>query len=164
MQCANHPDTETELLCSRCEKPICPRCLVHTPVGARCRECAGIRRLPTYNIPTKYYAQGGAAALGGGIAIGVAWWMFNIITYFFFGVVAGLAVGYALGELVSLATNRKAGPPLQATAVAGVFVAYGVRTLLLFVIGDWIFDDLRLDIAGLIAVVVACFIAAGRLR
>ena len=82
----------------------------------------------------------------------------------FFGAVVGIAVGYALGELVSLATNRKAGPPLQLTAVCGVVVAYGLRTLLLFVIEDWVFEDLRFDVEGLIALGVACFVAAGRLR
>jgi len=33
-----------------------------------------------------------------------------------------IAFGYVIGEIVSLATNRKAGPPLQATAVGGVRV------------------------------------------
>ena len=40
MQCAKHPDTETQLSCARCEKAICPKCLVHAPVGIRCRDCA----------------------------------------------------------------------------------------------------------------------------
>jgi len=37
--CANHPGVETTLRCSRCEKPICPRCAVLTPTGYRCKEC-----------------------------------------------------------------------------------------------------------------------------
>ena len=39
MRCAYHPGTETELTCGRCDKPICPRCLVHTEVGIRCPDC-----------------------------------------------------------------------------------------------------------------------------
>ena len=50
MKCAAHPDTETGLSCGRCDTPICPRCLVETPVGARCRKCANVRRLPTYSV------------------------------------------------------------------------------------------------------------------
>ena len=38
-KCARHPSVETTLRCGRCETPICPRCLVHTPVGARCPDC-----------------------------------------------------------------------------------------------------------------------------
>jgi hypothetical protein len=39
LYCANHPQTETALRCNRCNKPICARCVVRTPVGYRCREC-----------------------------------------------------------------------------------------------------------------------------
>ncbi|MDA0256830.1 MAG: rhomboid family intramembrane serine protease, partial [Chloroflexi bacterium] len=34
--CERHPETETELRCQRCDTPICPRCMVQTPVGFRC--------------------------------------------------------------------------------------------------------------------------------
>ncbi len=37
--CANHPTVETTLRCNRCDKPICPKCAVKSPVGYRCREC-----------------------------------------------------------------------------------------------------------------------------
>lgn len=39
LYCANHPQTETNLRCNRCEKPICVKCAVATPTGYRCREC-----------------------------------------------------------------------------------------------------------------------------
>lgn len=164
MQCATHADVETELSCSRCGKAICPRCLVHTPVGARCRECANVRRIPTYNMSSGTFVRAGLAALAAGAAVGVAWWLFYPLTFFFFGILAGLAVGYAVGELVSLATNRKSGPPLQAIAVGGVLIAFAVRTALLFTFSNWIFESFQFDLAGVIATGVACFIAAGRLR
>lgn len=164
MQCAAHPGVETELSCSRCGKAICPRCMVHTPVGARCRECANVRRIPTYNMSGSVLARAAGSSLGAGIAVGVAWWLFNPLTYVFFGVLAGLAFGYAIGEAVSLGTGRRAGPPLQAISVGGVLLAYGVRTGLLFGAGSWVFADLRLDLGGLVALTIAGFIAAGRLR
>jgi hypothetical protein len=37
--CANHPGVETMLRCNRCEKPICSKCAVKSPVGYRCPEC-----------------------------------------------------------------------------------------------------------------------------
>lgn len=164
MQCATHPNVETELSCGKCEKPICPRCLVHTPVGARCRECAQVRRIPTYNMSNTTFLRAGGAALGAGIGIGAAWAFFNLVTYVFYGVLAGLAIGYAIGELVSLATNRKAGPPLQAIAVGGVVLAYLARTASLMLFGDWVLEDLRSDGFGLVVAALAGFIAAGRLR
>jgi hypothetical protein len=39
LYCANHPQTETQLRCNKCGKPICTKCAVRTPVGYRCREC-----------------------------------------------------------------------------------------------------------------------------
>jgi Mg/Co/Ni transporter MgtE len=164
MQCAAHPSVETELTCSRCGTPICPRCMVQTPVGARCRACANVRRLPTYHVAPGTMARALGGAAGAGVAFGVAWAFFNLVTYFFFGVIAGLALGYAAGEIVSASTNRKAGPPLQAAAVGGVVLAYVVRLGLLTAVGGWGLQDVRTDLYGLIAAAIACFVAAGRLR
>ena len=164
MQCARHPDVETGLGCSRCGTGICPRCMVQTPVGARCPDCAQVRRIPTYNLGRQTFVMAIGAALVGGIAVGIAWAFFNVITYIFFGVLAALAIGFAVGELVSLASKRRAGPPLQAIAIGGVVIAYAVRVAMLFVLDDWVFADLREDVFGIIVAGVAGFFAAGRLR
>jgi len=37
--CSNHPQVETTLRCNRCDKPICSKCAVRTPIGYRCPEC-----------------------------------------------------------------------------------------------------------------------------
>ena len=38
--CYRHPERETKVSCSNCERPICPDCMTSTPVGMRCPECA----------------------------------------------------------------------------------------------------------------------------
>ncbi len=38
--CAKHTKTITRLRCGRCEAPICPKCIVYTPAGTRCRLCS----------------------------------------------------------------------------------------------------------------------------
>src|SRR5689334_21973487 len=38
--CYRHPDRETRVSCSNCGRPICPDCMIPTPVGMRCPECA----------------------------------------------------------------------------------------------------------------------------
>jgi hypothetical protein len=165
MQCATHPAIETELACSRCGKAICSRCLIQTPVGARCRECANVRRIPTYNISGLLFAQAIGAGLGTGAAVGVAWWWFNAynIIYIFFGVLLGVVLGYAIGEAVAVAANRRAGPPLQAIAVAGVVLAYVIRSGLMLSV-DGYAARFVFDLGSAVAMVIACFIAAGRLR
>ncbi|GAB4476327.1 MAG: hypothetical protein Kow0088_14090 [Anaerolineales bacterium] len=39
LTCYYHPNTETSLRCSNCEKPICPKCAILTPTGYRCKDC-----------------------------------------------------------------------------------------------------------------------------
>src|SRR5918998_2748126 len=77
--CADHPDVETRLRCSRCGKPICSRCGVRTPVGMRCPDCAGTRAA-SKAAPQVVVTAAGAALLvsvvaggggGGGPSLGV---------------------------------------------------------------------------------------------
>ena len=38
--CTRHQKEITRVRCGRCETPICPRCMVYSPAGVRCRDCA----------------------------------------------------------------------------------------------------------------------------
>jgi membrane associated rhomboid family serine protease len=37
--CYRHPDRETYIRCSRCDRPICPDCMTNAAVGFQCPEC-----------------------------------------------------------------------------------------------------------------------------
>jgi hypothetical protein len=124
--CARHPDVETYLRCGKCGTPICPRCLVQTPVGARCRECANVSRLPTFNVTPVFFARGMVAAGVSGAVVGAIW---AAVTggaggIGIFSIIIGLGVGWAVSEAVSRATNYKRGLGLQFCAVLGVAMAY----------------------------------------
>jgi membrane associated rhomboid family serine protease len=41
--CYRHPGRETSVSCSNCGRPICTDCMIPSPVGMRCPECAGTR-------------------------------------------------------------------------------------------------------------------------
>ena len=73
MKCATHPEVDTNLSCGKCGKPICPKCMVQTPVGFRCRECADVRRLPTYELTPPQYLKAVGVGLGLAIVIGIIW-------------------------------------------------------------------------------------------
>jgi membrane associated rhomboid family serine protease len=49
--CYRHPDRETGVRCQRCERPICPACMVPAPVGVQCVEC--VRRARPRATPTQ---------------------------------------------------------------------------------------------------------------
>ena len=37
--CYRHPEEQTRVHCTRCERPICPACMIPAPVGHQCPEC-----------------------------------------------------------------------------------------------------------------------------
>ncbi|MGW4162509.1 rhomboid family intramembrane serine protease [Streptomyces sp. NPDC004788] len=67
MHCSNHPDRETGIRCTRCERPICPECMVPASVGFQCPDCvrngSGTGHAPHANQP-RTIAGGRVAADG----------------------------------------------------------------------------------------------------
>lgn len=137
MQCANDPGVETYLRCNRCEKPICPRCLIQTPVGARCRDCAQLRRHPMFDIKPMGYARavgaGLAAGIGGSLVLTLFQSMMPFGGLFAFMLMAGL--GYVIGEAVSAAVSRKQGNAIGIIAAASVFIGLIVARAALLMLG-----------------------------
>ena len=134
--CKKHPRVETNLRCGKCEVLICPDCMVHTPVGVRCGDCAQVRRVPTYDVSPQFMARGIAVGASLGVGLGV---LFVAIFRFLLpalpifvsfdfarilAIVVFLGMGYAIGAGVSLAVNRKRGRSLKFIAAGSVLTAY----------------------------------------
>lgn len=162
MQCAAHPQVETELRCGRCETPICPRCMIQTPVGARCRECAQLRKAPMYELAPSHYARAAGAAAAVAVGGGLAWALVTLALPFAFGffllILAG-AFGYAASEVMDRLTKGKRGLAVQALAVAGIVGAYLVRNVA--VAGAPLLAG---DFAGYLALILAAVVAVANLR
>lgn len=125
MKCAAHPDVQTNLTCSKCGKPICPRCLVQTPVGARCPQCAPLHRLPTYSMTPIYYLRAIGTALGTAIFCGIIWALVSVqLPFLYFNFLLAAGAGYAIAEVVGLSVNRKRGAPLAIIAGIAVTMSY----------------------------------------
>ena len=153
--CPNHPDTPTNLRCSRCEKLVCPRCMVHAPVGFRCLECGKGTRLPTYDVGGALLARAVLAGLLVGLAGGLI--MALVARPFLFGLLylaAMAGLGYLIAEAVSLSSNRKRGRELQYVAGGSVLLA----TAVIAFFGGF------LDLFDLLGAGIAFYVAYVRLR
>ncbi len=160
--CVNHPAVETVVGCSRCEKPICPRCMIDTPVGKRCRECAQLRRAPLYDVGGPYLWRAVGAAVGAAIA---GSFVFDLAlsvlgrSILFAGLLC-VGVGIAVAELLSAAANRKRGPRLQLLSVATVITVTQSGPLL-----SWLLlGRMAFTPVGLLLTAVASVIAWQRLK
>lgn len=155
--CSRHPDTATSLGCSKCGQAICPRCMVQTPVGARCRECAQVRRLPTFDVGVGTAARATVVSLVLGVAGGVGFVFLSGLLYriWLLDILALVAIGYIIGQGVSSVANRKRGRALQFIAAAGMLVAY-----VIIVVNGPVVRDL----IGLIGLFIAFYVAISRLR
>ncbi len=153
MRCAYHPDVETNLRCGKCDTPICPKCMVQTPVGARCPDCAKLYKLPTYRVSAKYYLRAAGTALGMAIVCGIAWGLVrSLVPFIFFNLLLAAGAGYAIGEVVSLSVNRKRGTGLAVVGGMAVVISYLVVSLL-WGVGSWLLDLLALALGIFVAVI-----------
>jgi hypothetical protein len=157
MKCAYHPSVETNLTCGKCGKPICPREMVQTPVGLRCPDCANLKKLPTYQVSGAYYLRAGGAGLGMALVCGAAWALLaTFIHFFLLNIVLGAAVGFAIGEVMSLAVNRKRG--------TGLAVTGGIAVVISYIIGIIVPWGMYFSFFDILAVAAGVFMAVIRIR
>ena len=59
--CYRHPNVQTRVHCTRCERPICPDCMIPAPVGFQCPECVEEAR--------RDFRKGPGRPLRGGVSV-----------------------------------------------------------------------------------------------
>jgi len=59
--CYRHPNVQTRVHCTRCERPICPDCMIPAPVGFQCPECVAEAR--------REFRKGPGRPLRGGVSV-----------------------------------------------------------------------------------------------
>lgn len=154
--CRRNPGVETALRCQSCDAPICPKCLVQSPVGAKCRDCARVMRSPIYTVKGRQLALSIVAAVVGGVVMGLAWGLVLLpFQVSFLSIFLGAGLGYGFTRILDVASRRKRGPVMVGLAVLGIGIAWGMTLL---------FVEPRFALYGLVAVGIGIYFAYQNLR
>ena len=155
--CPKHRDTPTKLRCSRCDALVCPKCMVHSPVGVRCEECGKGTRLPVYDVSgasmTRAVLVSLIIGLLGGVIIAIVIRPLPLGIVLYGAAMAGF--GYLMSEGVGVAAGRKRGRALQWVAVGGALLGAATMSVATFAFGGAIgpFDLLGGSLAAYVAYV-----------
>jgi len=177
--CVNHPDRETLLRCNKCGKPICPECAIRHPVGLRCRECAQLRRIPTYDLSPKHYALALAAGLPSAILGVILGGIFSRFLSYSIPFIGGFlpwliafGVGLLVAEAIGRATGYKRGVGLQVVAAICLVFGYFIGNPLLLLATSYLLVGkiavapfwAWLNLYTIVYLLLAILAAVGRLR
>ncbi len=103
LYCANHPNVETLLRCSRCNKPICAKCAIKSPVGYLCPECVRSQQKLFDTAQLQDYLLGGVVAL---ILSGVASVIISLVgSIGFIGWFLVVAIAPTAGVIIAESTR-----------------------------------------------------------
>ena len=170
--CLRHPDTASNLGCSRCGDLICPQCMVQSPVGARCPDCANIGQAPIFrSTPTEFASTivlSLVAAIGFGVAYAVVVWVLWVLPLgFMIGNVAALFIialsGAPVGDFVRRVGKNKLDARLRIVAAVTMLLIWMVGfTVGSEMLGVW--NGVFLNIVAYIGLGVGIYVAMNRVR
>lgn len=131
MFCYRHPDRETWLRCGRCDQPICTKCSVIGPVGARCRVC-GLRPNDGISAFTpRQLLLGTGVTLGAGLILGYIGAQLGWLA-----IVGGFILGGFTAEMFNRVVGYKRGPVMLTMLfggiIVGTLVGAGISLAMLF--------------------------------
>ncbi|GAA2634324.1 rhomboid family intramembrane serine protease [Dactylosporangium fulvum] len=96
--CYRHPDKETYVRCTRCDRPICPNCMNEASVGFQCPEC--VREGARSQRPVQTMFGGGRSGVQGTVTITLI--VINVLVFVASIISSGRADAIAGGGLGGL--------------------------------------------------------------
>jgi hypothetical protein len=145
MKCKNHPSRETKVSCSACGEGLCPDCMVYTPVGIKCKECARPSKgMLRSGKPSQY-----AGAIVAGLLSSVFGGLLQMLL-FRGSLLLTIVLGVLIGEAVKWGAKGNRGQVFAVIAFASTFLGLTI-------------SGYTLSLRGFILAVVVSGVAAYRL-
>lgn len=114
--CARHPKQETAISCASCGTPICPKCMVVTPVGMKCPACGRNANSALFAVkPERLLIAGILSIIAGCIAAVIS-------SLGFFVLFLSLPFGYYAGDIILKSAGMKRGWKIEVTAAVGIII------------------------------------------
>ena len=132
-ECSFHPGVETNVRCADCDRYICPKDMVDTPVGYKCRECGLVGKPKLGGVKPGQLLRG---VLFGVVAALLVAPFARMIHFFFIGtLVYGALVGEATrrgggGHRTPEFAGIAAGAAALGAVVAGFFGGFDIYMIL----------------------------------
>ena len=124
--CYRHPRTETYVKCSRCDRPICPNCMIQAAVGFHCPDCVAEGKKSVRQART---ALGGSMRGHAGmvtkalIGLNIAAFIAGLVVT---GAMGGAVVDVIMGTPSQLHIYGSLYPGPAAQTVSGGWIPFGV--------------------------------------
>ena len=169
--CLRHSDIASNLRCGRCDDLICPQCMVQSPVGARCPDCAKIGQAPIFRATSVEFVTTVGLSIGAAVIFGIiyavaAWvlWKLNLrftIATVITSMIVGMS-GVPIGEFVRRAGKYKLDTRFRTVAAGTMFLAWMFATIFAgwLGVGGGIFSN----IVGYIGLGIGIYVAMNRVR
>lgn len=150
--CAVHTDAEATLRCNKCDRWMCIKCAVQTPVGYRCRECIRGMEDKFFTATSADYGLtfGVTAILGV-----VGGFIMALVGFLLVALIAGVPFGGVVSEAARRVAGKRRGRYTAHVAAAGT--ALGILSPLLYTLvtrGVFVPDLAVLLFGGLAAATV----------
>ena len=120
--CYYHPNIETELRCNKCDKYICPKDAVRTPVGYRCKSCVKDQQDIFYNATPIDYA---VAAVVSFVLSFIA--ALIIPSLGFFAIFGAPIAGGIISEGVRFANRKRRGRYIWLVVIVCMIITAAIR-------------------------------------
>ena len=157
--CYKHKSETTNLSCATCDYSICIKCVIHTPTGIKCKNCANLKKIPTFEITPVFFIRGI-------ISITITLTLFTIGLYFlnsyiisgvFINLLAIIVLGFLIGQTLSLSVNYKRGKLLKLISV----ISFIIGIILIIVINKSMLNNL-FSIFGAASIIIGAYLSVDK--